>query len=367
MVDDDARHSLEELRMSPAHLADPIERAAVRDDDEVVVGRRVRIAPDALDTGEEVVQGRRRVGRDRVGRRPRAPRRAGRSRGSPRACRRPGSRGRRPARAGRRGRARRRCRERRRGTASGRRSSAGPGLRRARASGAACSSAGAAAARRPAAARREGRPRAAAARPASAATSTPFASSSGISPASRSWRRLEHAGAALGGVVELDVEVRDPPQPQARPELVADERHRPAERLDGRRPLGRLADDADPDLGVPQVRRRLDARDRHEPDPRIRDIPSHDRRDLLPQELVDPFGALAHRTTLDASCAVRRGASPRQPETARLTVCDGEALDDVAFFEVVEAGEADAALVVGERPRGRRRGSAAATRSCRSR
>ena len=37
----------------------------------------------------------------------------------------------------------------------------------------------------------------------------------------------------------------------------------------------------------------------------------------------------------------------RQPATARLTVWDGEAFDDVALFEVVVVGEADAALVVG--------------------
>ena len=39
-----------------------------------------------------------------------------------------------------------------------------------------------------------------------------------------------------------------------------------------------------------------------------------------------------------------------------------EALDDVALLELVEAGQPDAALVAGRRPRGRRPGSGAATR-----
>ena len=58
---------------------------------------------------------------------------------------------------------------------------------------------------------------------------------------------------ALGGVVEVDVQVRDALDPQPLAELVPDERHRVAERLDGGVALGRLADDADPDLGVAQV------------------------------------------------------------------------------------------------------------------
>ena len=56
--------------------------------------------------------------------------------------------------------------------------------------------------------------------------------------------------------------------------------------------LGRLADDADPDLRMAQVGGRLDVRDRREPDPRIRDLTADDRADLLPQELVDPFVVL---------------------------------------------------------------------------
>ena len=119
---------------------------------------------------------------------------------------------------------------------------------------------------------------------------------------------LEDARAALGGVVEVDVEVRDALDPQALAELVPDERHGVAERGHGGIAFGRLADDADPDLGVPQVRRRLDLGDRDEPDPRIRHVPRHDRADLLPQELVDPFGSLAHRTLADAGRSDARDA-----------------------------------------------------------
>ena len=53
-------------------------------------------------------------------------------------------------------------------------------------------------------------------------------------------------------------------------QLVPDERHRPLERHDRRRRARRLADDADPDPGVAEVRRRLDPGDRGEPDPRVR-------------------------------------------------------------------------------------------------
>ena len=66
-------------------------------------------------------------------------------------------------------------------------------------------------------------------------------------------------------------------------QLVPDERHRPLQRRDGHAALVRLADDADPHLGMAQVRRRLDLGDRRKPDPRIGDIPSHDGPDLLPQ------------------------------------------------------------------------------------
>ena len=119
---------------------------------------------------------------------------------------------------------------------------------------------------------------------------------------------LEDPGAALGGVVEMDVQVRDPLDPQALAELVPDERHGVAQRLDRGIAFGRLADDAHPDLGVAQVRGRLDLRDRDEPDPRIRHITRDDRADLLAEQLVDPFGSLAHARAQFAE--------------ARLTVCE---------------------------------------------
>ena len=154
---------------------------------------------------------------------------------------------------------------------------------------------------------------------------------------------------ALGRVVELDVQVRDPLDAQRLAELVPDERHRVPERGHARLALGRLADDADPDLGVAQVRRRLDRRDRREPDPRIRDVTRHDRPDLLPQELVDPIGSLAHRCLRSHRPQGAARAYRQRAEVSCAAPADGlrgEALDDVAFHEVVEVGQADAALVV---------------------
>ena len=86
--------------------------------------------------------------------------------------------------------------------------------------------------------------------------------------------------------------IRLMPQPLA--QLVADERHRVTQRLDRGIALGGLADDADPDLGMPKVRRRFDLGDGDEADPWVGDVPRHDRADLLPKQLVDPLGSLAH-------------------------------------------------------------------------
>ena len=93
VVDDDARQPREQVGVADADLADPLERAAVGDDEQVVRRGRVRVGPEALDAGDEVVQRRDRVRAHR--RRPcrRAPRRGGRPRAWPRACRRRGSRG----------------------------------------------------------------------------------------------------------------------------------------------------------------------------------------------------------------------------------------------------------------------------------
>ena len=65
-------------------------------------------------------------------------------------------------------------------------------------------------------------------------------------------------------------------------ELVPDERHRPADRRDRGAALVRRPDDAHRDLGVAQIRLRLDAGDGREPDLRVVDLPGQDRRDLLP-------------------------------------------------------------------------------------
>jgi hypothetical protein len=105
---------------------------------------------------------------------------------------------------------------------------------------------------------------------------------------------LEDARATLGGLVEVHVQVRDPLDPEPLPELVPDERHSVTQRRDGGISFSRLPDDAHPDLGVAEVGRRLDLGDGDEPDTRIRHIPTDDLADLLPQELVDPLGSLAH-------------------------------------------------------------------------
>ena len=67
MVDDDPRQPLEQVRVTGADLADPLEGTAIGDDHEVVVGLGVRVQPEPLDAGHEVVQRRDRVGADRVG------------------------------------------------------------------------------------------------------------------------------------------------------------------------------------------------------------------------------------------------------------------------------------------------------------
>jgi hypothetical protein len=92
----------------------------------------------------------------------------------------------------------------------------------------------------------------------------------------------------------MDVEIGDALEPECLAELVTDERHGVLERGRGRLALRPLADDADPDLGMPQVGRRLDRRDRRESDPRIRHVPRDHSPDLLPQELIDPICPLAH-------------------------------------------------------------------------
>ena len=98
----------------------------------------------------------------------------------------------------------------------------------------------------------------------------------------------------LGRVVEPDVELRDPPDPQPAAQLVADIAHRLLQRAQRLVAIGLAADHAHPYLGVPEIRRRLDVGDRREPDARVRELLGEQRPDLLAQELVDALGALAH-------------------------------------------------------------------------
>ncbi len=85
---------------------------------------------------------------------------------------------------------------------------------------------------------------------------------------------------------------------------------------------------------MPQVGRRLHAGDGREPDPRVSNLLGEERADLLPEQLVDALGALAHGERLETSAG---------DAAARLV---REALDDVALGQVVEPVEADAALEV---------------------
>jgi len=128
-------------------------------------------------------------------------------------------------------------------------------------------------------------------------------------------QELQDPRPALGRVIELDVQLRDPLQVEPPTELVPDERHGPSERGDRRVALGGLADDADPDLGVPKIRGRLDLGDRGEPHPRIGDLARHDLADLLPKQLVHALRPLAHLRDTAARYELA------QAETARDTVC----------------------------------------------
>ena len=108
---------------------------------------------------------------------------------------------------------------------------------------------------------------------------------------------------ALGGVVELDVQVRDAPDPQARAQLVADERHRVAERSQG----------ASRSAGWPMTLTQTFAwrRSAVVSTPVIVANPTRGSAtsrvtiaaDLLPQELVDSLGPLAHDNRMAATNA----------------------------------------------------------------
>ena len=66
MVDDDAGQALEQLGVSLANGPDPVERAAVGHDEQVVGGRGIRVGAEAVHALDEVVQRRRWVGAHRV-------------------------------------------------------------------------------------------------------------------------------------------------------------------------------------------------------------------------------------------------------------------------------------------------------------
>ena len=159
-----------------------------------------------------------------------------------------------------------------------------------------------------------GRPRGAAARPASAATRRPAASSSGVAAG------LELVRAAGGRACRAR---RCRRARTWRSGMRLSRSRRPSScrtngiawpsAASGRVALGRLADDAHPDLGVAQVRRRLDVGDRREPDPRIRDLPGDDRR-------RSP-GAAARRPARSAGSS-RTAVAASGSRRARLTVCE---------------------------------------------
>jgi hypothetical protein len=133
--------------------------------------------------------------------------------------------------------------------------------------------------------------------------------------------QLEDACSALGGVIELDMEVWDPLQPQRPAELVPHERHRPAQGRDCFRTLPRLADHAHPYLGMAQIGRRLDLRDGGEPHPGIRHLTTHDPPDLLPEKLIDAIRPLRHGT-YEPPCrsAGRRGEGATEHRSERTSL-----------------------------------------------
>ena len=110
-------------------------------------------------------------------------------------------------------------------------------------------------------------------------------------------------------VVELEVELRDPLQPQPLAELVAHERHRAPERAIVACRVGRPTDDATHTLawrrsGVVSTLVTVT-----NPIRGIGDLPREDGADLLAQQLVEPLGSLGHR------CRRRQRGSARDDAT----------------------------------------------------
>jgi hypothetical protein len=80
----------------------------------------------------------------------------------------------------------------------------------------------------------------------------------------------EDPGPPFRRLVEPDVELGDPLDPEPATELVADERHRMLERRDRRLPFIGLADHAHPHTGMPQIGRGLHVGYGRKPNARIR-------------------------------------------------------------------------------------------------
>ena len=177
---------------------------------------------------------------------------------------------------------------------------------------------------------------------------SPMGTDAGSSPASSSSRMRSTRVPRSAESSCAHVQLRDALEAQlAQP--VAHERHRATQRAQA----GASARASSPmtethTVAWLQVGRDVHLGDRHETDARVRDLAADDGADLLAQQLVETRGPLAH------------GGSRLRDARHRLL---REALDDVAFVEVVVVGQADAALEARWRPRARRRGSAAAIRS----
>ena len=337
MVDDDPRQPREQLGVAGADRADPLERAAVGDDHEVVGGRRVRVGPEPVDAGEEVVERRERVRAD------------GDRRAAAQRLDEPDDRERRAERVG--------VgvlvadRQHAPGAAQPLDDGVGDGVEvwrevdaSSRLAGAGPSSVGAAGparrghrrARRPTAAPRPRSPscgrRATGVGSDSAGRERPAPGSSPRSSSSSSWRtRVPRSAVSSSWTCRSGIRLRRSRVPSSwRTNGIARR-----ERGERRVALGRLADDADPDLGVAQVRRRLDARDRHEPDARIGHVPRDDRRRSPAAAARRPGRSLARRCSRRALRALgterahpgrraRRDArvGAASAATARLTVCE---------------------------------------------
>ena len=70
VVDDDPRQAGEQVCVTNAHVPYPLQRPTVRDDDQVVGRRLVRICAEPINARDEAIQRRDRIGTDRISRSP---------------------------------------------------------------------------------------------------------------------------------------------------------------------------------------------------------------------------------------------------------------------------------------------------------